>query len=230
VSTPEQPPGPPPGPPPPTPPPPPRPPPAAPPPSGPPPAGPPSPGYPAGFEISYPEELNRWLPLVKWLLVIPHFIVLLFVGIGAFFVAIYAFFAVLFTGRWPRGAFDYMVGTFRWAYRVVAYYHLMVDPYPPFSMADDPDYPVRLNIEYPEQIDRWRPLVQWLLAIPYLFVAGVLYWLTGILTIIAFFTVLFTKQIPRGVFDLMVPGLRWNVRGGAYAYFMTDRYPPFVWE
>ena len=57
-----------------------------------------------------------------------------------------------------------------------------------------------------------------------------LYWLTGILTIIAFFTVLFTKQIPRGVFDLMVPGLRWNVRGGAYAYFMTDRYPPFVWE
>ena len=195
-----------------------------------PPTGPPAPAYPAGFEISYPEELNRWLPLVKWLLVIPHFIVLIFVGIGAFFVAIYAFFAVLFTGRWPRGAFDYMVGTFRWAYRVVAYYHLMVDPYPPFSMADDPDYPVRLNIEYPEQIDRWRPLVQWLLAIPYLFVAGVLYWLTGILTIIAFFTVLFTKQIPRGVFDLMVPGLRWNVRGGAYAYFMTDRYPPFVWE
>ena len=215
MSTPEQPPGPPP---------------AAPPPPGPPPAGPPSPGYPAGFEISYPEELNRWLPLVKWFLVIPHFIVLFFVAIGAFFVAIYAFFAVLFTGRWPRGAFDYMVGTFRWAYRVVAYYHLMVDPYPPFSMADDPDYPVRLNIEYPEQIDRWRPLVQWLLAIPYLFVAGVLYWLTGILTIIAFFTVLFTKQIPRGVFDLMVPGLRWNVRGGAYAYFMTDRYPPFIWE
>ena len=195
-----------------------------------PPTGPPAAAYPAGFEIRYPEELNRWLPLVKWLLVIPHFIVLIFVGIGAFFVAVYAFFAVLFTGRWPRGAFDYMVGTFRWAYRVVAYYHLMVDPYPPFSMADDPDYPVRLNIEYPEQIDRWRPLVQWLLAIPYLFVAGVLYWLTGILTIIAFFTVLFTKQIPRGVFDLMVPGLRWTVRGGAYAYFMTDRYPPFVWE
>jgi hypothetical protein len=195
-----------------------------------PPAGPPAPDYPAGLEVAYPSELNRWLPLVKWLLAIPHFFVLIFVGIGAFFVAIYAFFAVLFTGRWPRGAFDYMVGTFRWAYRVVAYYHLMVDPYPPFSMADDPDYPVRLNIEYPERIDRWRPLVQWLLAIPYLIVAGVLYWLTGILTIIAFFTILFTKQIPRGLFDLMVPGLRWELRGGAYAYFMTDRYPPFVWE
>ena len=187
------------------------------------PAGPPSPpDYPARLEIAYPTELNRWLPLVKWLLVIPHFFVLLFVGIGAFF-------AVLFTGRWPRGAFDYMVGTFRWAYRVTAYFHLMVDAYPPFSMADDPDYPVRLNIEYPERIDNWRPLVQWLLAIPYLFIAGILYWLTGILTFVAFFLILFTKRIPREMFELMVPGLRWQLRGNAYAYFLTDRYPPFVW-
>jgi hypothetical protein len=192
-------------------------------------AGPPAPIYPAGLEVSYPSELNRWLPLVKWLLVIPHFIVLFFLAIGAFFVGIFAFFAVLFTGRWPRGAFDYLVGTLRWAYRVVAYYHLMVDPYPPFSMADEPDYPVRLNIEYPEQMARWRPLVQWLLAWPYLVVAGVLYWLTGLLTILAFFTILFTRQIPRGIFELMVPGLRWSLRGNAYAYFLTTRYPPFVW-
>ena len=97
------------------------------------PSGPPSPDYAARLEISYPEELNRWLPLVKWLLVIPHFFALFFVGIGAFFVAIYAFFAVLFTGRWPRGAFDYLVGTVRWAYRVAVYFHLMTDAYPPFS-------------------------------------------------------------------------------------------------
>ena len=193
------------------------------------PSGPPAPVYAAGLEIAYPRELNRWLPLIKWLLVIPHFIVLFFVGIGAFFVAVYAFFAVLFTGRWPQGAFEYLVGTFRWAYRVVAYFYLLTDAYPPFSMADDPSYPVRLNVEYPQHIDRWRPLVQWLLAIPYLWVAGVLFWLTGVLTFVAFFTVLFTKQIPRGLLELMVPGMRWNLRGNAYAYFMTDRYPPFVW-
>lgn len=193
------------------------------------PSGPPSPDYPAGLEISYPSELNRWLPLIKWLLVIPHFIALFFVAIGAAFVAVYGFFAVLFTGRWPRGAFDFLVGTFRWAYRVAAYFHLMVDAYPPFSLADDPNYPVRLNIEYPERIDNWRPLVQWILAIPYLFIGGVFYWLTGVMTIAAFFTVLFTKQIPRGVFEIMMPGLRWNIRGSAYAYFVTDRYPPFVW-
>ena len=193
------------------------------------PAGPPSPIYPASFEITYPSELNRWLPLIKWLLVIPHFIALFFVGIGAFFVAIYAFFAVLFTGRWPRGAFDYLVGTMRWAYRVFAYFHLMTDAYPPFSLDDDPDYPVRLNVAYPEHIANWRPLVHWLLAIPYLLVAGVLYWLTGILTIVAFFTVLFTRRIPRELFELMVPGLRWNLRGNAYAWFMSERYPPFIW-
>jgi len=147
----------------------------------------------------------------------------------ACFVAIYAFFAVLITGRFPRGAFEFMVGTFRWAYRVSAYFHLMTDAYPPFSLADDPAYPVRLNIEYPEQTARWRPLVQWLLAWPYLVVAGVLYWLTGLLTILAFFTILFTRQIPRGIFELMVPGLRWSLRGNAYAYFLTTRYPPFVW-
>ena len=193
------------------------------------PSGPPAPLYPAAVEISYPTELNRWLPLVKWLLVLPHFFVLAFVGIGAFFVAIYAFFAVLFTGRWPRGAFDFLVGTIRWVYRVMAYFHLMTDAYPPYSLADDPDYPVRLNIEYPEHIANWRPLVQWLLAIPYLLVAGVLYWFTGVLSIVAFFTVLFTKRIPRELFELMVPGLRWNLRGNAYAYFTTERYPPFIW-
>ncbi len=193
------------------------------------PAGPPSPSYPAGIEISYPSELNRWLPLVKWLLVIPHLIALFFVWIGAVFVAVFGFFAVLFTARWPRGAFEYLVGTLRWSYRVFAYSHLMTDAYPPFTLADAPDYPVRLNVEYPERIANWRPLVQWLLAIPYLIVAGVLYWLTGVLTIVAFFTVLFTKRIPRGVFELMVRGLRWNVRGSAYSYFMTERYPPFVW-
>ena len=170
------------------------------------PGGPPSPQYPAQLEIAYPPELNRWLPLVKWLLVIPHFFVLFFLAIGAWFVIIFAFFAVLFTGRFPRGAFDYLVGVQRWSYRVSAYYMLMVDPYPPFSLDDDPNYPVRLDIEYPEHVANWRPLVHWLL-----------------------FTILFTKKIPRGMFDLMVPGMRWQLRANIYSYWMTERYPPWIW-
>jgi hypothetical protein len=176
------------------------------------PSGPPSPPYSVALEVAYPPELNRWLPLVKWLLVIPHFICLFALGIGAFFVSVIAWFAVLFTGRYPRGLFEYNVGVYRWLYRVLAY-----------------NYPVRVDIAYPEHMARWRPLVQWLLAIPYLFVGYFLYWLTGVITFVAFFTILFTKRIPRSLYEVMIPGMRWYLRGGAYAYFLTARYPPWVW-
>jgi hypothetical protein len=91
------------------------------------------------LEIDYPDvkqDLNRWLPLVKWFLVIPHFIVLFFLAIVAFFAVIIAWFAILFTGRYPRGLFDYLVGVSRWALRVEAYAVLLVtDRYPPFSLS-----------------------------------------------------------------------------------------------
>jgi hypothetical protein len=90
------------------------------------------------LELDYPDvenDLNRWLPLVKWFLAIPHYIVIAFLAIGAIFVWIYAWFAIVFTGRYPRGAFDYMVGVFRWALRVEAYAFLqLTDVYPPFSL------------------------------------------------------------------------------------------------
>lgn len=82
------------------------------------------------------QDLNRWLPLVKWLLAIPHLIVLFFLGIAAFFAVLFAWFAILFTGRYPRGLFDFVVGVTRWANRVLAYAILLVtDRYPPFSVA-----------------------------------------------------------------------------------------------
>jgi hypothetical protein len=90
------------------------------------------------LDADYPDvvnDLNRWLPLVKWLLAIPHWIVLLFLYIAAFFVLIYVWFAILFTGRYPRGAFDFLVGVSRWGYRVQAYAFLLnTDVYPPFSL------------------------------------------------------------------------------------------------
>jgi hypothetical protein len=90
------------------------------------------------LDLDYPDAqngLNRWLPLVKWLLVIPHLIVLAVLALGAFFAVIVAWFAILFTGRYPRGLFDYVVGVGRWALRVQAYATLLVtDRYPPFSL------------------------------------------------------------------------------------------------
>ncbi|HEX2087013.1 MAG TPA: DUF4389 domain-containing protein [Solirubrobacteraceae bacterium] len=80
-------------------------------------------------------RLNRWLPLVKWLLAIPHYVVLAFLVIGAFFAVVAAWFAILFTGRFPRGLFDYLVGVGRWTNRVIAYaFALVTDEYPPFRL------------------------------------------------------------------------------------------------
>jgi hypothetical protein len=91
-------------------------------------------GSPAQLSLGEQGELNRWLPLVKWLLVIPHLFVLLFLLIGAFFAYVVAFFAVIFTGKWPEGVRKYVVGVSRWAYRVSAYFMLLTDEYPPFSL------------------------------------------------------------------------------------------------
>jgi hypothetical protein len=90
------------------------------------------------LEIDYPDaerDLNRWLPLVKWFLAIPHYVVLFFLSVGAFFAVVFAWFAILFTGKYPRGLFDYVVGVGRWGLRVEAYAFLLVtDRYPPFSL------------------------------------------------------------------------------------------------
>ena len=196
------------------------------------PAPPPAPAsdYPVNFEAERQAEYHRFLPLVKWLLAFPHYIALIFVGIGAFFALIGAFFAVLFTGSWPRGLFDFVAGTLRWGYRVSAYVLLLTDEYPPFSLAEEPDYPVRIRIDYPEHIDNWRPLVHWLLVIPYLIVAGVLMWVAGIVSFIAIFVILFTAKLPEGMFNLIVNPMRWQVRGNAYAGWLVKRYPPFSWD
>ncbi|HYH59616.1 MAG TPA: DUF4389 domain-containing protein [Thermoleophilaceae bacterium] len=192
--------------------------------------GPPSAPYVAVTEFDRQDEYSRFLPIVKGLLLIPHWFMLIFVGIAALFVIVWAFFAVLFTGKFPEAAHSFITGTYRWATRVYAYMLLMTDRYPPFSLDDDDEYPARLDIAYTEEIARWRPLVHWLLVIPYLFVAGALLMVLYVTTIIAFFAILFTKKFPEALFDFNVVALRWQTRGNAYAYWMTERYPPWVWS
>jgi Domain of unknown function (DUF4389) len=200
----------------------------------PPPAAPPpsadAGAYPVRADADRQDEYNRFLPLVKWLLAFPHYVVLIFVYIAAFFAIVGSFFAVLFTGRYPRGLFDFVVGTFRWSWRVGAYVYLLTDKYPPFSLADDPSYPARLKIDYPKEgVNRWRPLVHWLLIIPYAIVAGVLGWVAGVVALVGVFVILFTKELPAGMFKLiLIPG-RWTVRAHAYADWLVTKYPPFEW-
>jgi hypothetical protein len=105
--------------------------------------------YPVRLEAELEPNLSRWLWVVKWLLLIPHWFVLLFLWIAAAVVWVIALFAILFTGRYPRGLFDFVLGVMRWSWRVAfySYYALGTDRYPPFSLDEEPEYPARLDVE-----------------------------------------------------------------------------------
>jgi len=193
-------------------------------------------------------RLNRWLPLVKWVLVIPHVVVLVFLWLAFVLTSIVAFFAILFTGRYPRGIFDFNVGVLRWTWRVRYYSYgaLGTDQYPPFALRDVPEYPARLTIDYPDHLSRGLVLVKWwLLAIPHYIVVGLLLGGAGyaaregsrangglglltFLVLVAGVILLFTGRYPQRLFDLLMGLNRWVLRVAAYASLMTDTYPPFA--
>jgi hypothetical protein len=199
--------------------------------------GPPPSGYPVRVEIDYPERLSRLLIFVKWLLALPHYIVLILYLIAIWVGAIVAFFAILFTGNVPRGLWDFIFGYNRWALRVWAYVGLLRDEYPPFSNGPE-DYPARLDCEYPERLSRGLIFIKWLLIIPH-WIVLIFYALAVIVvSIIAWFAILFTGSYPRGLFDFVVGYVRWNTRVNVYCGqfsgynpyvggLLRDEYPPF---
>lgn len=194
--------------------------------------------------------LSRWMWLVKWLLAIPHYIVLIFLHIAYFVLTVVAFFVILFTCKYPRAMFDFNVGVMRWTWRV-EFYALGVlgtDKYPPFSLQPNADYPADLEVDYPERLHRGLVLVKWwLLAIPHYLILGAamsggmtfyMYdddsWsgagsipLISILLVVALIGLLFTARYPQGVYDFVMGISRWTIRVQAYATLMRDEYPPF---
>jgi hypothetical protein len=204
--------------------------------------------YPAWLVGFLDRRLSRGLWLVKWLLAIPHYVILALLWFALVVTTIAAGLAILFTGRYPRSWFFFSVGVLRWNWRVgfYGYSALGTDRYPPFTLAPA-EYPAALDVDYPEHLSRGLVLVKWwLLAIPHLLVLGILtgsagvlgmgmrwdgggWWipLLGLLVLVAAVVLLFTGRYLHGIFALVLGLNRWIYRVFAYVLLLRDEYPPF---
>jgi hypothetical protein len=188
--------------------------------------------YPLDIRGEMSPDLSRWLWMVKWLLAIPHFIVLFFLSIASFVVWFIAWWAILFTARYPRGMFNFNVGVMRWTWRVSFYAGVLgTDRYPPFSLASDDDYPADLSVEYPERLSRIKVIFKWwLLAIPHYIIVYFFGGLGFAVSIIAGVALLFTGRYIEGLFGVQMALNRWNWRVSGYAGLLYDDYPPFEFD
>ena len=206
-----------------------------------------APVYPARLEIDYPEQHNRVTTLFRVVMIIPIAIVLtvLTAGVtrtaynqsgqmvstssggvtGGLFLA--TLLMIVFRRCYPRWWFDFALELARFGTRIGAYFALLTDQYP--STVEEQS--VHLQFDYPDverDLNRWLPLVKWLLAIPHFIVLFVLFVAAFFAVVIAWFAILFTGRYPRGLFDFVVGVARWGLRVQAYATLLvTDRYPPF---
>ena len=181
--------------------------------------------YPARLDIEYPDSgLSRVKTLFRIVLVIPIAIVAELVS-GVLFLP--ALLMILFRRKYPRWWFDWNLEITRFTTRVWAYLGLMRDEYP----STDEEQAVHLDLDYPDaarDLNRWLPLVKWILAIPHYIVLAVLSVAAILSVVIAWFVILFTGRYPRGLFNFVLGVNRWSLRVSAYMWLLiTDRYPPF---
>jgi hypothetical protein len=195
--------------------------------------------HPVRFEADYPETPSRLLALlgvlfwIKGLLLIPHIVVLYVLSIVSFVVIYIGYWAVLITGKYPEGMFNFLYGISRWTSRTDSWLYGWSDRYPPFSL-DAGDYPVRLEIETPEAPSRLLALfgvlfmiIKLILLIPHIVILGVLGIVAIVVAYIGYWVVLITGRYPQGLFNLITGVQRWEYRTTSWLLGLTDQYPPF---
>jgi hypothetical protein len=188
--------------------------------------------YPLQLEFQADTHITRWRPLVQWLYAVPHLLIAGALRSLRQVLTLISFFTVLFTKQIPRPLFDVIVMTYRYEWRAMSYALFMHEDYPPYdfelSSEDDGVEPhSTLRLSYPEDLERWKPLYKWFLAIPqYVVLAGL--FIAACLGLVAgFFAVLITGEYPQGIRDFLVNAYRYALRVEAYVGLLTDRYPPF---
>jgi hypothetical protein len=190
--------------------------------------------FPATLTFDAPERIANWRPLVHWLLAIPHLAIVYALGAVSEIVAVISWFAVLFTGRLPKGLADFQALYVRYTLRTATYFAFLREEYPPFSFSTipaDPGDDPRVRVEVVPQLEgrnRWTVAFRLILAIPQLIVLAALGIALFFVGVIAFFAVLFTGRWPAGLREFALGVGRWWLRVQAYLVLLTDEYPPFT--
>jgi Domain of unknown function (DUF4389) len=184
--------------------------------------------YPVTFEADYVERRSRLTTFFRLILAIPHVIVLMFYGFAALVVIVIAWFALLFTGRWPQGMYDFVAGFWRYSVAVNGYLYLLTDDYPPFGPQVD-DYPVRLNVAPPKHAySRLKVLLRIILAIPPYIISYALSIVAHVGAVLAWFAIVVTGRQPKGLQDMIVLGISYQQRAYVYMSLITEDWPPFA--
>jgi hypothetical protein len=184
--------------------------------------------YPVSFEADYVEQRSRLTAFFRLILVIPVAIWLYVYAIAAAIVVVIAWFAIVLTGRYPQGMYDFVASYTRFVTRVTAYAALLCDPYPPFGGGADQAYPVRMQFAGPlPSYSRLKTLLRIVLAIPLVILRYVIGLLLEVGALAAWFVIVITGKMPRGLYDLMVLANSYTARSDAYLYLLTETYPPF---
>jgi hypothetical protein len=183
------------------------------------------------FEMDYVEKRSRLTTFFRLILAIPHFIVLSFWGIAAGIVVIIAWFALLFTGRYPQGMYDFVAAFLRYSTYVYGYTFLAADVYPPFTGSPDVEYPVRLIIGPPKpEYSRMKVLFRIILAIPPLLITYAMQIVAQVGAILAWFAIVFLGRQPKALQDMIQLGLSYQQRAYAYVLLLTEEWPSFTDE
>jgi len=184
--------------------------------------------YPVTFEADYVERRNRLTTFFRLILVIPLAIVLYLFGIIASIAILIAWLAIVITGRYPQGLYDFVASFNRFLARATGYAALLCDPYPPFGGSDAPDYPVRMHFAGPlESYSRLKTFFRLILAIPIIVLRYVMNLLLEVGAVAAWVVIVVTGKMPRGLFDVMVLANSYTARSDAYVFLLTETYPPF---
>ena len=183
--------------------------------------------YPVTFTADYVERRNRLTAFFRLILLIPLVIWAYFYAIAAMIVVLISWFAIVITGQYPRGLYDFVAGYTRFITRVTAYGALLCDGYPPFGGSDDRSYPIRMEFTRLDHYNRLKTLFRIILAIPIVIVRYAVGILLEIGAVAAWFVILFTGKMPRGLYDMMVFANSYTARSDAYITLLTETYPPF---